>query len=184
MKCLTKIIDKFTTASYINRKPNLVYQLMAAMKSRELWPILPFTSGSRSLEDQLASFSSLELPVISADRKKSYPPGRKRRGFYKSYDSHDDDISLTPSPPPSHLPGSLGQGCSSWTSTSPTQRTVFDLCMRLQDLCVGLCLDCLKGNDVCRLPHPDPWVEYLRSSELWFSEEAPREVPTPGLGWD
>lgn len=156
---------------------------MAAMKANELWPILPVTSGSRSLEDQLASFSSLDLPIISADRDRSYSPRRKRRSSIESYGTWGDDISLTPSPPPSRLPGFLGQGHGSSTSRSPTQRTVFDLSKRLQDLCVGLCLDCLKGNDVCRVPHPESWGAYRRSSEMWFSEEAPREEPTPGLGW-
>jgi hypothetical protein len=153
------------------------------MKAKELWPILPTTSGSRSLEDQLASFSSLDLPIISAGRDRSYSSRRKRRSSIKSYDSWTGPISLTPSPLPSPRHGSMGHGRSTLTSNSPTQRTVFDLSKRLHDLCVGLCLDCLKGNDFCRLRHPDPWVEYRRSSELWFSEEAPREEPTPGLGW-
>lgn len=152
---------------------------MAAMKSKELWPILPVTSGLRSLEDQLASFSSLNLPIISADRDKSYSPPRKRRSSFKSYDSWNDPTELTPSP----RPGPRGPSTSSLTSASPTQRTLFDLSKRLEDLYVRLYLDYLKGNDVCRMPHPESWAAYRRSSELWFSEEAPRQQHTAGWDW-
>ena len=147
---------------------------MVNMKAKELWPILPVTTGSKSLEDQLLSFSSLELPIISADRDRSYSPPLKRKHSYKSYVDWGMAIVHIPSPSPSpRLPSPLSQSHGSLTSGSPTQRTVFDLSEKLQDLCAGLCLDCLKGKDVCRLPHPDPWAAYRRSSELWFTEEAP-----------
>jgi hypothetical protein len=155
---------------------------MAAMKSKGLWPILPVDAGSKSLDDQLSSFSSLDLPVISADRDRSYSPPLKRRDSSKSIGSWGPPSSVT-SPLPSRLSDRRGHTHNSLTSRSPTQRTVFDLSKRLQGLCVGLCLDCLKGNDVCRSPHPESWEAYRRSSGMWFSEEAPREEHNPGWSW-
>lgn len=160
----------FTTAAHRELKPNLVFQLMAAMKAESLWPIWPYGadhSTPRSLQDQLASFSSLEIPAIVADRDVSYeppsPPANRRemwevmeRSLYgeqvRSPRIHTPPTRVNDSPIPK----------------TPTLRTVLSMSTRLEDLCVGLCLDCLKGHEMCRLPHPLPRVAYRDSFRLWF----------------
>jgi hypothetical protein len=149
-----------------------VHQLMTSMKAQSLWPIWPGNSSLKSLEGQLKAFSSLELPIISADRDKFYvppPPAPslapsvidRQHGGWVAYDS------MPPSPrlrsPPIR------------TKEVPTLRTVLDLSKQLTSLCVGLCLDCSKGNDVCHLPHPDPWTAYRAGLNFHFAQETPHE---------
>jgi hypothetical protein len=48
-------------------------------------------------------------------------------------------------------------------TTNMTSRNLICLSDKLNDLCDGLCLDCLKGFDRCDrgvLDHPDPWAMY------------------------
>lgn len=62
-----------------------------------------------------------------------------------------------------------GGGC--WESPSQTlppkavePPTKFELVLiveRIELFCVGLCLDCLKGNKTCRAEHTDPFSEHL-----------------------
>jgi hypothetical protein len=183
VKCLTSTIDQFTTASHIGYKPNLVFQFMAVMKPNGLWPVRPVTSRLKSLEEQLTSFSSLELPNIRADRDSPYQPSSSPRTKKDRYNNGGWDGSFIP------RRSSLNSSASSVkvkavpTDRSPTLRTLSDLTARLKGLCVGLCLDCLKGNDVCRSPHPDPWVAYRRSLGLWFEENTDPEENVSPIQW-
>lgn len=72
--CLTIILDNFTAASHANCKPDLAYHLMVALRENRLWPIYPATATSttRSIQDQLRSLSSIELPIICADTDGAY----------------------------------------------------------------------------------------------------------------
>jgi hypothetical protein len=153
------------------------------MKANELWPVRAVTHWSESLQDQLKSFCSLELPVIRADRNKKY----SRRTSPDSIDNYntgrDYDSLGEPVPWPPQISGARRQGKHDKTCQITTQRTVFDLSKRLEDLCVGLRLDCLKGKEACRVPHPYPWAAYHGSLEMWFEDERPRADPSPSIGW-
>lgn len=144
---------------------------MNVMKDKGLWPIWPAAQYSEPLEYLLASFSSLGLPVIRADPDTPYeapsPPRIHRaprvvhHGWGYGPDGPESVLSpRIPCPPP--------QRQTAVAPRMPTQHTVSNSSMRLEDLCVGLCLDCSKGNDVCRLPHPAPWPAYQSSLEMWF----------------
>lgn len=50
------------------------------------------------------------------------------------------------------------------------------LAEELNKLCVGLCLDCLKGNETCRSAHPDPWPAYQRRMESLLGLDTDREA--------
>jgi hypothetical protein len=135
------------------------------------------------LEEQLTSFSSLELPNIRADRDSPYQPSSSPRTKKDRYNNGGWDGSFIP------RRSSLNSSASSVkvkavpTDRSPTLRTLSDLTARLKGLCVGLCLDCLKGNDVCRSPYPDPWVAYRRSLGLWFEENTDPEENVSPIQW-
>jgi hypothetical protein len=151
-----------------------VHQLMTSMKDRSLWPIWPCNSGLKSLEEQLKAFSCLELPVITADRHIFYEAPSTPQISPRIHRDHGDwaRASVYDSMPPS-LRGSDSPSRNKMEQTLqvPTLRTVFDLSEQLRSLCVGLCLDCSKGNDVCRLPHPDPLAAYQAGLNFHFAQE-------------
>jgi hypothetical protein len=165
---------------------------MIAMKDQSLWPTWPGNSGLESLEDQLKAFSSLELPVICADGDKIYePPFPPRVSPRTRYDHNGSPIE---SDSRASSPSTWAQvrGKKEPTLRVPTLRTVFDLSEHLRSLCVGLCLDCSKENDVCRSSHPDPWEAYQGSFRRLFGHQEPHaesEVnyadfpPEVHLGW-
>lgn len=39
----------------------------------------------------------------------------------------------------------------------PTKLELNNILERIELFCVGLCLDCCKGKDTCRVPHSDPF---------------------------
>jgi hypothetical protein len=82
--------------------------------------------------EQLAAFSSLEIPIVSQKYKSRSP-----------------------------------------RATNLTSRNLICLSDRLNDLCDGLCLDCLKGRDRCgwsaRHP-PDPWEKYEADRKRVFEQ--------------
>jgi len=153
------------------------------MKANQLWPVRPVTHWSTSLQDQLKSSCSLELPVIRTDRNKrharhSSPDSTDSDNTRRDWDSYGDPVFQS-----AHISGARRQGKHEKTHQTPTQRTVFDLSKRLEDLCVGLCLDCLKGKESCRVSHPYPWAAYRGSLEMWFEDERPRVDPSLSSGW-
>lgn len=133
--CITNLLDHFATASYRADEGDLVHDLMATMRSSGLWPIWPPGGRATPLQEQLAAFSSIEIPTIVS-------AGHRHK--YKSPYLHKTDL---------------------------TSRTLICLSDRLNDLCDGLCLDCLKGRDRCGRDletHPDPWGTYEAERENAF----------------
>jgi hypothetical protein len=45
----------------------------------------------------------------------------------------------------------------------PTKLELVLIVERIEDFCIGLCLDCLNGNKTCRVQHTDPFSEDLWS---------------------
>jgi hypothetical protein len=172
VRCLTNILDQLTTVSHQKHRPNLVYQLMTAMKEQSLWPIWPGNSGLKSLEDQVKAFSSLELPIISADDDKLYEPWPLLRVPPRTRCDHNGSPIEYASRASSPLSGKRwDQSKKEPTVRVPTLRTVFELSEHLRSLCVGLCLDCPKENDVCRSPHPGPWAAYQGTFKRLFGQQ-------------
>ena len=130
--CITNLLDQFATTSYEADEEELLHDLMAALRSRGLWPIWPVGARSTPLQEQLAAFSSLEIPIVSQKYKSRSP-----------------------------------------RATNLTSRNLICLSDRLNDLCDGLCLDCLKGRDRCgwsaRHP-PDPWEKYEADRKRVFEQ--------------
>ncbi|GAB7322607.1 hypothetical protein MBLNU13_g03520t1 [Cladosporium sp. NU13] len=146
--CITNLLDRFATASYGADEVDLVHDLMATMRSSGLWPIWPPNGRAKPLQEQLAAFSSIEIPTIVS-------AGHRHK--YKSPYSHETDL---------------------------TSRTLICLSDRLNDLCDGLCLDCLKGRDRCGRDlenHPDPWETYEveRENAFEWRKSFPSSPPSP-----
>ena len=53
------------------------------------------------------------------------------------------------------------QQWSAWAIKPPTKFELVHIVERIELFCVGLCLDCLKSNDRCRVRHPDPFDKNL-----------------------
>lgn len=130
---------------------------MARMHSLDIWPL---HLGANSVQELLERLSELELPVLEAAPDEPYtrpvPVPHQRWGRANSADSWNG-----PSPARS-VNGAGGWGNNpspSVTSISdaPNHVTMRQAVECLKDLCVGICLDCIKGNEVCRVPHPRPW---------------------------
>lgn len=182
--CLTTIVDNYTAASHVNRKPDLSYHLMVALRENRLWPIYPATSTTTSIQDQLKSLSLIELPVICADTGGAYgSPAPRTMQHHKGKDlgwgdEADSVISLSvrsrdSSPTRDSAPHRRRDATS---VRQPTARTLMSLAEELNKLCVGLCLDCLKGNETCRSAHPDPWPAYRRRMESFLGLDTEREA--------
>ena len=69
-------------------------------------------------------------------------------------------------------------------TTNLTSRNLICLSDKLNDLCDGLCLDCLKGFDRCGrgvLDHPDPWAMYELCRNDVFEQR--NSIPSSPGGW-
>jgi hypothetical protein len=149
---------------------------MTSMKDQSLWPIWPGNSGLESLEDQLKAFSCLEVAVICADGDKLCEPlptprvSPKARSIRYDHNGFEVDYGSRASSPNTCITFKKEP-----TLRVPTLRTVFDLSEQLRSLCVGLCMDCSKGNDVCRSPHPEPWAAYRAGLNSHFAQKITHE---------
>jgi hypothetical protein len=134
--------------------PNYACQFLLQLQSSGLWPL--DLKGS-SLKTIVTALPAVHVPVLESDcYPHSHFAGQTAENDYGS------DVV--------HMSGTVNLGFSrivrsahrSYTDQSiphrpqgqPTQQTLESLAERIRENCAGLCLDCLKGNEQCRLPHP------------------------------
>lgn len=185
---ISDIVDKFCTAAYMNLKPNLIQTLLESLKRERLWP-LDFRH--IQLGHAATLLLNVSIPILRADEDVHYQAPQyvlvRRDGGW------DEPLPATWETMPT-------------SSTPPKPDPVKDLCVpkdgdlralakRIEELCVGICLDCLEGKDKCRVEHTRPW--HVRNSDddqlscdslarfrrVWEQYGVTYEQPEPPQGW-
>ena len=111
-------------------------------------------SQSYSLQSLVTMLPTVHVPVLESDGYPHSPFAGQTVG-----NNHGSDV-MHMSPP--RTPRSwifddeiyIHQNPTSRPSEQPSQQTLESLAGRIREHCAGLCLDCFKGNEHCRLPHP------------------------------
>jgi len=143
--------------------PNYACQFLLQLQSSGLWPL---DLKSSSLKKIVAALPKVHVPVLESDGYPHSPFAGQDSGIHARNDAMDmygsDVMDL--SPPRSPVSWDFdGRAYHRFQSTpsrpqeQPTQQTLESLAERIRENCAGLCLDCFKGNDQCRLPHPTLW---------------------------
>jgi len=127
--------------------PNYACQFLMELQEHDLWPL---DLNKSSLANIVLVLPTVHVPVLEAG---IYP---QSPFLGRSPDSEDEDENDERS-----VFGDVDFG---WVDRNndiaprqrqrPSQQTLESLAERVREHCAGLCLDCLKGNENCRLPHP------------------------------
>ncbi|OQO10496.1 hypothetical protein B0A48_03793 [Cryoendolithus antarcticus] len=168
---ITHIVHEYTIAAHRNRKPNLVLDLMTNLSNLALWPL---DAKITSLDKALSGLANLRIPVLVAAEDRPYSPPYVAPIKYETISGGNGDWADTQSVRGSRL-NSWGEPvrylpsprtyCPTPLVASPfvdtlTPQDINAERAQLERSCVGLCIDCLKGNEVCR-------VERLGFCERW-----------------
>ena len=140
----------------------------------------------RPLEEQLTSLLSLRLPILNAEQDKSYETPLRRINSFRSGRSNLGEWGYNSMPATPCVARPPVHGFTTSTPQTLTVHAVLELSKLLDDLCVGLCLECLKGNGICRTPHPDPWSAYRNAVRYRFGPDARgdnSELDSGGTSW-
>lgn len=125
------------------------------MLACDLWPLDLSEDECNTLSCLFYELRQYHLPIMQADKLEWSKPEKK------ATDKPSASFSLF------DVPG-LFDGKSSLGATvdfvgPPTKFELNHIVERIELFCVGLCLDCFKGNETCRVPHSDPF-----SKDLWI----------------
>jgi hypothetical protein len=140
---LTSFVVSFTSLVFVKQMPNYACQFLLQLQKHALWPI---DLDKLSLQKIVNALSTVRVPVLESH---TYP-----HSPFDGPDSEDGDDEM-----PTGLvfpwgSGGVGQAVQYRPRHQPSQRTLVNLAERVREHCTGLCLDCFRGNEQCRLPHP------------------------------
>jgi hypothetical protein len=140
---LTSFVGSFTSLVFVKQMPNYACQFLLQLQNRALWPL---DLDNSSLRNFVKALSTVRVPVLESH---TYPHSP----------FHDSGREEGHDPMPTGLMFRRGSGgkchmVQARPQHQPSQQTLGNLAERVRKHCAGLCLDCLKGNDQCRLPHP------------------------------
>jgi hypothetical protein len=121
--------------------------------SSGLWPLDLKVS---SLQKIVTALPMVHVPVLESDNYPHSPfAGQTLGNDYGSYAIHmADPANLRFGGTVRSSQRSTDHSISPRPQEQPSQQTLESLAERIREHCAGLCLDCLKGNEQCRLPHP------------------------------
>jgi hypothetical protein len=150
---LTSFVGSLTSLVFVKQMPNYACQFLLQLQSSALWPL---DLKSYSLQSLVTMLPTVHVPVLESDGYPHSPFAGQTVG-----NNHGSDV-MHMSPP--RTPRSwifddeiyIHQNPTSRPSEQPSQQTLESLAGRIREHCAGLCLDCLKGKEQCRLPHPTP----------------------------
>lgn len=198
---ISHIIDTFCIAAYRFSKPNLVHHFLEELRSWVLWP-LDFRRAK--LDGILAKLRRVKVPIIRADEDSPFKATtyiRQTRSESASWVNPARGGWNTASEPQEHWgpiqeDRSLAQPDPLLGLEIPDQRHFEKLAARAEKLCVGVCLECLKGKDVCRVAHVKAWHTIEPDKASWICGDCgghahgglEDEIPCPGSilppGWE
>lgn len=172
---VTGLIQSFSQAAYEAQRSVLVPEFMADLARTGLWPL---KHEAYTLMGLLERFESVDIPAIIATIERQQTAASSRPGCYSGS-------------PSGWAPRSPSPNVGAWARASmdslrirtvaPSQRTIATAVREVKKLCVGVCLDCIKGKVKCRVLHSEPWKEDLSSwghghfddQDSWVEDDEP-----------
>lgn len=166
-------MEDYTNSAYALEVPNYSRKLARILTKRSL---LPLNSSTSSLQHYLDIMSSIHVPVMQQD---IYPRSATKMlpaRFWPNHESmtlgwnirhHGTWADVNAESPNSGSPTSSVFTAPQPRIEPPSQEDLDNLTDRIRGRCVGLCLDCVKGNDSCRVGHRELWGE---------EEELPKDM--------
>lgn len=132
----------------------------------DLWP-LDLRRSDIDLSYLFRQLREFHVPIMQADRLEHSKPGARSTGR----STIARKVKLY----------SLGsaRGPAPKIVEPPLKFELNNIVERIELYCVGLCLDCFKGNNSCRVPHPDPFNKDLLVPLRYMDQDG-----RPDLGLD
>lgn len=173
---LTNFIEHFNIAAFESGMPNYTRQLARNLSRSGLWPL---ASRTTCLQQYLLAMPLVTIPTLKADKYTEESVNRPPRPCCSPVSSvassggwGNNYKPSSPSPTPPE------------PSDPPTKEKFKDIAKRMKSCCVGVCLDCLKGNETCRVPHTSPWQAWQADSDTHVSWDYDLEPPPQPESWD
>ncbi|KAI5360630.1 putative BTB/POZ domain-containing protein [Septoria linicola] len=153
------LIEEFRTACKVAGRQALLLELVEELCFRGVLPADPL---HRTLGQTLHAFEEIEIPLIALTDKIETP-----RRYYGPWSSGTSDDGWNPQP---QTPRRTRYRCRTGSLTSDamtadvshidalTHKSLRERASRVRELCVGVCLDCIKGHE-CRQSHRHGWKE-------------------------
>ena len=150
---LTSFVGSFTSLVFVKQMPNHVCQFLLQLQSSGLWPLDLKRS---SLKKLVTALPTVHVPVLESDGYPRSPfAGQTSRNDYGSEEMHLTPLGYPRTPMGWGFHGAYKlQNIAGREKEQPSKQTLESLAERIREHCAGLCLDCFKGNEHCRLPHP------------------------------
>jgi len=172
---LTPFISTYSSSAFAKREPYYVHDLLKQLEMHSLWPL---DVGKLSLQLILSCLRAVHVPIMERDTTSSPPatPRHIRSDYY--YDSWH--VGTRPSSRQSYVSEITYGMAAARKSEQPTEAVLDSIIERVAERCVGLCLDCFKGNDHCRQPHVGSELDgngspSTTAQEIWLEN--------PGANW-
>ena len=150
---LTSFVGSFTSLVFVKQMPNHVCQFLLQLQNSGLWPLDLKRS---SLKKLVTALPTVHVPVLESDGYPRSPfAGQTSRNDYGSEEMHLTPLGYPRTPMGWGFHGAYKlQNIARREKEQPSKQTLESLAERIREHCAGLCLDCFKGNEHCRLPHP------------------------------
>lgn len=168
---LTNLIDKFVTASEQANSPELIQDFLNRLSNLALWPL---EKKCHTTPLHLAlHLEMVDIPTIIAAEKPDQREHARNVGWGRSrsvsrYSTYSTYYENRVQPAKS------------------TDRDIKIAIDRVKELCVGACLDCVRGSKrspgECRVAHTDPWRAHYQYQRGWnddFGDDEPEEPVRP-----
>lgn len=161
---LTSFVGSFTSSTFVRQMPNYACQFLQQLRTRDLWPL---DLNSSSLKKIVDALSTVHVPILECD---TYPHSPFAGHIAHSEDRDAGDERLA------WVFDTWGVPIADRNHETPrrqvqkaSKQSLQSLIERVSELCAGLCLDCFKENEHCRVPH-----KVLRRAQTFiFSRPAP-----------
>ncbi|KAK6442821.1 hypothetical protein LTR95_000927 [Oleoguttula sp. CCFEE 5521] len=152
-RLISDSIDDFSTAAYEADKASLGIEFMDNCREVGLWPL----GHTVAPKDVIRGLRMLKVPAIYADEHRP-PAGRPSYPMmvhpaqFQAWQPVTVVGDGRPAPPQDDV--STAEASVPELTRPPTFATIIEAAKKFESNCIGLCLDCLKKNEVCRVPHP------------------------------
>lgn len=184
---LTSFVGSLTSSAFVKQMPNYACQFLMELQERDLWPL---DLKKSSLAKIVIILPTVHVPVLKTE---TYPQSPFIGHYQESEDGNyersvfGDSDFFPQSRPATMLVGrrivDRDQDIPPRQRQEPSQQTLESLAERVREHCAGLCLDCMKGNENCRLPHPT--LQRAQSFIVSRPLRSPRQPSPPSSygGW-
>ncbi|KAF2165764.1 hypothetical protein M409DRAFT_24050 [Zasmidium cellare ATCC 36951] len=187
------LISEFSKTAKICGKDELATELLRRLTDAGLLPA-KFDSPEHSIKTLAQKLEDIEMPALLSDTEICACPDF----------TFDRNLAMVPpietaraSDGTKHLRSCYRLKLENAQVVLVTQRHALFAARNVREICVGLCLDCVKrpGSQhraACRVAHPQPWVQHARDDrdsareldlDVFRVDRGPRGLPSDtGIG--